>query len=296
MRQGGFIMNTLLNITGELADGLVELYQVINEQATALGIPYLVVGATARDIVLVHGYKAKVERGTRDIDFGIQVQTWEQFDQLKALLLASGFKQHKDKAHKFTIVDSSDLPWEIDIVPFGEIAQSENDSGAHTIAWPPGEDFVMSVLGFTEAFADALTVTISEAPKLQIKVASPAGMIVLKLISWFERDPEIRKKDAMDIYYLIKHYAKIPEVQSALYEQGFMEAQNYDELDASAMKIAADAKLIASADTLTFINERLFEDEHKLDNLILDMSRNTHIEYEEAERLLHIMRQRFISH
>ena len=57
-------------IADKLPEGLTELYQVINKHATALGITYLVVGATARDIVLVHGYGANVERGTRDIDLG----------------------------------------------------------------------------------------------------------------------------------------------------------------------------------------------------------------------------------
>lgn len=29
----------------------------------------LVVGAMARDLILVHGYNARIERGTRDVDF-----------------------------------------------------------------------------------------------------------------------------------------------------------------------------------------------------------------------------------
>lgn len=71
------------------------------------------------------------------------------------------------------------MPWEIDIVPFGGITQNNNE-----IAWPPEQDVVMNVMGFTEAFENALTVRISEVPNLEIKVASPAGMLILKLISW----------------------------------------------------------------------------------------------------------------
>ena len=282
------MMNTLLNIVDKLPEGLVELYQIVDEHTTALGIPYLVVGATARDIVLVHGYNANIERGTRDVDFGIQVQTWEQFDQLKTRLLESGFVQHKDKVHQLNITDSSNMPWEIDIVPFGEVAQSTNE-----IVWPPNEDFVMSVMGFDEAFENALTVRISETPELQIKVASPAGLIILKLISWLERGSDIRKKDAADVYYLIKHYAKIPEILDALYDQEFMEIQNYNETTASAMKLAHDAKLIASPDTLVFINHQLFADDARKDNLILDISRNEQITYEDAEELLDIICQQF---
>jgi predicted nucleotidyltransferase len=293
MQQGGFIVNILINITGKLPEGLVELYQIINEHANALAIPYLVVGATARDIVLVHGYGARVERGTRDVDFGIQVQTWDQFEQLKASLLKAGFEQHKDKHHQLTTVDSGNLPWEIDIIPFGEIAHKEPGGDDHTIAWPSHEDFVMSVMGFAEAFEDALTVVISETPKLELKVASPAGMLVLKLVSWLERAPDIRGKDATDIYYLSKHYSKIPEIYDALFDQGFMETQDFDEHKASTMKVAEDASKLAEPETLKFINEWLFTDEHKLDNLILDMSRNTQISYEDAEGLLNIMKNQF---
>lgn len=284
-------MNTLLytfDIVDKLPEGLVELYQIVDEHTTALGIPYLVVGATARDIVLVHGYNANIERGTRDVDFGIQVQTWEQFDQLKTRLLESGFVQHKDKVHQLNMIDSSNMPWEIDIVPFGEIERSTKQ-----IAWPPEQDFVMNVMGFRGAFENTLTVKIAESPELQIKVASPAGMLILKLISWLERGSEIRKKDATDIYYLVKHYAKIPEVLNALYDQGFMETQSYEELAASAMKIEQDAKRIASADTVAFINERLFADERIVDNLVLDISRSQQITYEEAEKLLDVMSQQF---
>jgi predicted nucleotidyltransferase len=281
-------MNTLLNIVDKLPDGLVELYQSIDEHTTVLEIPYLVIGATARDIVLVHGYNANIERGTRDIDFGIQVQTWEQFNQLKTRLLESGYVQHKAKAHQLNMTDSSNMQWEIDIVPFGEIAQTTNK-----IAWPPNDDLVMSVMGFDEAFENALAVRISETPELLIKVASPAGMFILKIISWFERGPDLRKKDASDIYYLIKHYAKIPEIFDVLYEQDFMEIQNYEELAASAMKLAHDAKLIALPDTLTFINQQLFANEHHVDNLILDISRSEQITYEDTENLLTIIKQQF---
>lgn len=286
MRQRGCMMNTSLNIANQIPEGLLELYQIIDKHATALGIQYLVVGATARDIVLVHGYNSKVERGTRDIDFGIQVQTWDQFNQLKTRLLEAGFGQHRDRVHQLNIVDSAGMPWEIDIVPFGEIAQNTNE-----IAWPPEQDVVMNVMGFTEAFENALTVRISE--NLEIKVASPAGMLILKLISWMERVPEIRKKDATDIYYLVKHYAKIPEILDALYEQDFMEIHNYEELYASTMKLAKDVKSIASTDTLAFINHQLFSDKPREDKLVFDISRGGNIAYEEADKLLEIIKQQF---
>jgi len=279
---------TSLNITGKLPLGLVELYQIVHSHAVALNIPYLVVGATARDVILHHGFGAAIERGTKDIDFGIQVQSWGQFEQLKAKLLDSGFKPHETKAHQLVTTVPSGEEWEIDIIPFGTISDDNQ-----TIAWPPKHDIEMTVTGFKEAFENALNVTITDNPLLEIKVASPAGMLLLKLISWLERAPGIRGKDAMDIYYLTQHYSKIPEIADSLYADGFMDAQEYDEHKASTMKLASDACMIAETETLSFINGQLFGDDAKLDNLALDVSRSVRVNYSEAQELLTLVNRQF---
>ncbi|KPV94427.1 hypothetical protein AN214_03524 [Pseudoalteromonas sp. P1-9] len=286
MLQGGFMKTTSPNVVGKLPEGLVELYQIISHHTEALDIPYLVVGATARDIILHHGFGAAIERGTRDVDFGIQVESWEQFEQLKIALIENGFAPHKTKPHQLITTVSNGQEWEVDIIPFGEIANDES-----TIAWPPQYNIEMSVTGFKEAFDHSLNVTISDDPTLEIKVASPAGMLLLKLISWLEREHSIRQKDAMDIYYLTKHYSKIPEIADSLYSDNYMEDQDFDEHKAGAMKLAGDAKDIASEESLVFINEKLFADEAKLDNLILDISRNIQIEYAEAQDLIEVIKQ-----
>ena len=79
--------NTSVNIVGKLPQELVELYADISGHTKALGIDFLVVGATARDMVLVHGYGATIERGTSDVDFGMNVASWDEFNALRARLL-----------------------------------------------------------------------------------------------------------------------------------------------------------------------------------------------------------------
>ena len=284
MLQRGFMKSTSLNVVGKLPRGLVGLYQKINAHTEALGIPYLVIGATARDIILHHGYGAAIERGTRDIDFGIQVQNWDQFEQLKEHLLKNGFTPVQTKVHQLVTTVPNGESWEIDIIPFGNIAGDGN-----SITWPPQHDIGMSVTGFNEAFKHALDVKIANNPNLNIKVASPAGMLLLKLISWLEREHSVRRKDAMDIFYLTRHYSKIPDIADSLYEDDFMDAQNYDEHKASTMKLATDACSIANIEVLSFINEKLFNIESKVDNLVLDISRAVQIEYSDAEELLSII-------
>ncbi len=147
----------------------------------------------ARDLVLVHGYGSEIERGTRDVDFAISVHNWDDFNTLRNAMLASGYSAHKKLHHSFEFCDSKGLPWEVDIVPFGDIAED------HIITWPPEHDFQMSVLGFPEALESALQVQISQSPDVVTPVASPAGICLLKLIAWLDRVIEKRGKDASDI-------------------------------------------------------------------------------------------------
>jgi predicted nucleotidyltransferase len=57
--------------------------------ASSAKCEYFVAGATARDIVLVNVYGLRPGRATRDIDFGIAIENWEQFEVLKQRLIAT---------------------------------------------------------------------------------------------------------------------------------------------------------------------------------------------------------------
>ena len=254
MQRIGFVKNTSVNIAGKLPDGLVELYTGILKHAKELSIDILVVGAMARDIVLVHGFGSSIERGTRDVDFGINVESWNEFSALRDRLLQAGYKQDRNKIHCFTNKDKDGLPWEFDIVPFGKVADVNN-----LIYWPPKQDVVMNVLGFQEAFEHALDVQIGDAPDTIISVASPVGLCLLKLVSWLDRRIELRPKDATDFSYLIQSYSKIPDVFDALYEEGYMKAQEWDDYMASAMKLGEDVAVIASTETTKFLKDGLFD-------------------------------------
>jgi len=65
--------NILLNISGKTDSDTVELYACVSEAADRLNIPFVVVGASARDIVLHYGYGARVQRAIADVDFGMQI-------------------------------------------------------------------------------------------------------------------------------------------------------------------------------------------------------------------------------
>lgn len=266
-RRKGFMINSLVNLSGKLPDGLASLYCEVFSVASALNIDLLVVGAMARDLILVHGFGARLERGTRDVDFAVQVVDWQSFETLVSALVARGFIQDPQRVHRLHRMDQGGLPWEIDLLPFGTIAD-ENSS----IQWPPDGAVVMTVLGFQEALTDAIRVQIGSAQNItSVNVASPAGLSLLKLIAWLEREPGIRRKDALDLDYLMKTYSKIPVVLSALYDDGQMEAQEWDEVKASAMKLGQDAAKIAEPNTYDFLVEQLFHDDEKLEVLHREM-------------------------
>jgi predicted nucleotidyltransferase len=235
-------------VTDKLDAGLVEVYGRIHSLAVSLDIPLLIVGARARDIILVHGFDAQIERGTRDVDFAIEVKSWAHYEALRNTLIDDGFTPHKQKRHQLTINDSDNKPWEIDLIPFGGVS----DIGGQII-WPPEHDIVMSVLGFEEVYTHAWDVTLSQTPALTVSVASPAGILLLKLIAWTERRLSVPGKDATDIYYVIRHYSKITLVINTLHDEGYMETNDYDDIQASAMKLADEVLAMSHPATLSHL-------------------------------------------
>lgn len=84
-----------LNISGKIDPGSVEICAAVSEVCSNLAIPYVLVGASARDMVLHHGHGARIQRATSDLDFGIQVPDWAGFKLLKAQLIEAGFRETK---------------------------------------------------------------------------------------------------------------------------------------------------------------------------------------------------------
>ncbi|MEE9357973.1 hypothetical protein [Candidatus Vondammii sp. HM_W22] len=148
--------STSLDISNKIDPNTLAVLQSVAGAAQHLGIPFFVIGATARELVLHHYYGAKITRATQDLDFAIQVPDWSAFETLKTNLLASGFSETKTP-HRLNTTKGG---W-IDLVPFGSVS----DDGK-AVAWPPKGDVVMNILGFSEAFEHALQVKIDDSERL----------------------------------------------------------------------------------------------------------------------------------
>lgn len=183
----------------------LETFQAISKVATDKEIPFIIIGASARDLVMHYGYRMPIKRATRDIDFAIQVPNWDCFEEIHSGLIGEGYKT---TGQKHRLLDQRNIP--LDIIPFGSIETKDG-----TIEWPPDGTTKMGVLGFREALDNADKMIIDQTPPLHLPVVSPVGLVLLKLVSWSERDRDIRRKDAQDIVYLLRHYESIPYIKAA---------------------------------------------------------------------------------
>lgn len=135
----------------------------------------------------------------------------------------------------------------VDIVLFGPL---EDETAS--IAWPPKGEIVMNVLGFQEACDHADWVRIHDNPELDVPVATPAGMVLLKVIAWTDRPMIImRRKDAVDIAYLFASYVKIPKIGDVLYGENahIMDLYDWDITQAATHQLGSDAHSIAQENT-----------------------------------------------
>lgn len=203
------------------------------------GVDWFVGGATARDLLMVHVYDIDATRATADVDIGINVASWQRYEQLRNALAATGrFEQRGRATHRLYYVDpkTKSEMW-LDIVPFGGV-QDGNDE----IAWPPDQTVRMNVSGFAEALNTSVLVAL--APDLAVPVASLPGQAMLKILAWRDRHLTDHK-DAIDLLLLISRYADAGNTDR-LYGNEFalLEAYDHNPDVAGAALLARDVAAI----------------------------------------------------
>ncbi|BBO70678.1 hypothetical protein DSCA_46080 [Desulfosarcina alkanivorans] len=243
LKQLGLFMTTISHsLIGKLDSNIINFLSALNEIANNLEIPFFVVGATARDILLQHAHDLPSTRATIDLDIGVSVSDWNRFQALKDELLNSNLFTASKETHRLLYKES----FPVDIVPFGKIS---SDDGS--ISWPPEYDFEMSVVGFQDCYQHAISVLIRENPDCVVKVASLAGLVILKIVSW-DDNVERRGKDAADLYFIIRNYIEAGNMERFFEEQDDIlqkEASDYDL--ASARFLGRDIVKMASPATKT---------------------------------------------
>ena len=110
----------------------LRILSVVNHVAAELELPYIVVGATARDLLLFHVFGIPVTRATADVDFAVAMDSWERFRELRGALLTSGHFREGKMEHRVYLQAPSvkdEIP--VDLIPFGGVAEDD------VIHWPP---------------------------------------------------------------------------------------------------------------------------------------------------------------
>jgi predicted nucleotidyltransferase len=237
------------DISGKIEASLIAALAETNNVIASLAVPFIVVGATARDIILEQCYGVSSIRRTLDIDLAIRIQDWKDYENVSKALLSTGKFIKARQAQRFSYKEV-----DIDIVPFGPIADAD-----HRIFWPPEHEAVMSTFGFEEAYNSAITVRLSNDPPLDLKIPTIAGLAVMKLVSWREKYPE-RGKDAEDLFFLMKNY-ETPDIRSRLYESetALLKEEGFDTCLAGIRLLGRDMAEMSGPDTLARIVDILFE-------------------------------------
>lgn len=222
----------------------------------------VIVGATARDLILHHVHQLPITRATRDLDIAVAVGSWEAYSELAKKLVDGGARSDPKVTHRFFVSE-----WKIDVVPFGSVEQNG------VIVWPRvGNE--MSVAGFHEASQHALEVLLPG--DVQAFVASPPALLMLKVIAWEERHLTDPRHDAVDIKTLLESYAA-PWNQDRLYDEAddLLRQFGYDNTRAGAALLGRDTAAIARTETLQRLRD-ILDREISTDELILasDMGRD----------------------
>lgn len=192
---------------------LAEVVHALQAVSEKLHAPFFLMGAAARDVMLLHVYGINTQRLTQDMDFGVMVQDWATFEDLRTALLASGVfvVKHKDATHKLWHVAGRPL----DIVPFGGVERPDR-----TLVWPPEEQAVFDCFGMREAMASGHEVGLPGGVRL--RVASLPALALLKITAWQDRKLTHPGRDAGDLMLYLQHY-----LDCSMYDHA---AQNYPEL------------------------------------------------------------------
>lgn len=269
-------MNTSLDVSRHLDQVTVDLLLAVDAAAAALQVSYCIVGAFARDVVLGFCFGIATGRATRDIDFGLMLDDWAQFEQLRSRLLRThGFAAHPRIPHRLTFREGREL----DIVPFGAIERKAGE-----IAWPPEFSIVMSTVGLRQAHARAINIVI--APGKSLPFVSPPALALLKLIAWSQRGDSVNNKDASDLALLMTTYLQAGNA-SRLYQEhaSLLDERDFD-LDAAGARILGrDLAAIAGSEISLQLIEIL---ERGSDPALGEpLLRALPLRHERAQRLLH---------
>lgn len=197
----------------------------------------VVIGAFVPIVLIDLRYGLTGGRATRDVDAVVRATSWEEYEELKRRLLAAGFRQGR-VPHRLEFG-----PAELDLIPYSRTLAPDD-----ALKWP-GQDRVMSTLGFEEAFESARP---EHVGGLAVPMASLPACVLLKFVAYNDRPAE-RVRDLIDIVHCFELYAGEPDARR--YEIGEREVDgipvSYDE--AGAYLLGQEVAALARRESLATV-------------------------------------------
>ncbi|WP_448095952.1 nucleotidyl transferase AbiEii/AbiGii toxin family protein [Luteibacter yeojuensis] len=225
------------------------IIRAMTQAAADIGVRVMVVGASARDIVLGHVYDIPLRRATADVDFAVAIQGWNAFDSIVQRLLEDPrFIMPHDVAHRlYYKADTTGHSIPVDIVPFGP------GVGGPKFRWPNDPDVEMNVEGYPDAARAASQVDVGGTV---IDVLDTPGLALLKLFAWSDRHAATRK-DASDLYTLLSHYAELGNIERMYDDPALLDDVGHDYRRGSARLLGRDVRQLCSVGTLFAVRDVL---------------------------------------
>jgi predicted nucleotidyltransferase len=259
-------MLTELQLKRPVDDVTVAIIREIHGAAAALGHRAMLVGATARIILVENVFGLPTGRATRDVDFAFAMETWDQFEALRQRLIGQhDFEADARAVHKlYYRPEGATHGLPVDLVPFGGLGGEREE-----IRWPPEMAIVMNVAGFADALESAVNVEV--APGFSVMIASLPAIAVLKLFAWLDRYQDT-PKDAIDLTALLRLYYEIDPERVYTIPGDVFESVDYDIELGGAWLLGNDARKL----TLPVTTEKLtamFANTAQTDTLTSDMAR-----------------------
>ena len=220
-------------------DLLMSVLEALTNAYKEIGSEVYVVGAAARDLSLKLLRAGSAPRRTMDLDVAVLLEKWNEYEHLTEILIKDGFIKAPEK-QRFYYCRIENVRYEVDIVPFGDIAQEE------MIAWPPEGNPVMSVRCFADVMKNADKVVVEG--RFAFRMASLSGQWLIKLDAWCDRHLMTRK-DAADMQFILENaYIALALSSDAIPGTISLDASTFDQTVAGAEWIASDLLNMLSKD------------------------------------------------
>lgn len=256
---------------------LATVVQALQFVAQPLGIDYFLMGAAARDLMLLHAHNIAPSRRTEDVDFAVSVADWPTFETLRAALLGSGhFSERFEKAVHKLRHKASGLP--LDIVPFGGIERPDR-----TISWPPDHHIVFDCFGAREAFAVSIPVQLPM--HVTLRVPSIPALALLKITAWEDRKHSHPGRDAGDLLLYARHYMDCDNFNRAAQDHGdLFTSEDYDHEATGAKLLGRDMAALLDERSVGHVLSILVPQADTAGNLLL--ARQSGLAPDNARRLV----------